>query len=58
VVGALSYYLKPHSFSDYLQHQFESEVVKALSLNGEKGKRREELPGSTISEEQYDQANK
>src|SRR5699024_6632394 len=25
LLGGMSYYLKPHVFSDYLQHQFESE---------------------------------
>lgn len=48
IVGGMSYYLKPHSFSDYLQDQFESEVMKALSLNGEKPQKTGKLidPGS------------
>lgn len=47
LLGGMSYYLKPHRFSDYLQHQFESEVLKVLSLNGEKQKKKsEELPES------------
>lgn len=47
LMGGLSYYLKPHSFSDYLQHQFESEVIKVLSLNGEKPQKTEELSEPT-----------
>ena len=44
MVGGLFYYLKPHSFSDYLQHQFETEVLKSLPFNGEKRMRSEQLP--------------
>lgn len=49
VLGGLSFYLKPHSISDYLQHQFETEVMKALSLDvdGKKRKSREQLIEST-----------
>lgn len=50
LLGGLFYYLRPHSFSDYMQHQFESEILKVLSLDEKKEKKSEELPESTEQE--------
>lgn len=47
VTGIFLVYLKPKSFTEKLQEQFESELIRALGENGENEKETLNLPEST-----------
>ena len=47
VAGLLFYYLKPRSLAENLQQHFETELLKALTQNGESEKETLNLPEST-----------
>lgn len=47
ITGLLFFYLKPRSLAENLQRHFESELVNALTPNGERDKETLNLPEST-----------